>query len=107
MLRVLFIIAFVTLIITILSSIFYSLHTFFEPQKRFHKFGIVGKPRPNGKYLGKKIEKKKKKKNEDENFQLFIQNSYNLQNLITKTIVLSANENIFGGKFLNIKLNTH
>ena len=62
MLRVLFIIAFVTLIITILSSIFYSLHKFFEPQKRFHKFGIVGKPRPNGKYLGKKIEKKKKKK---------------------------------------------
>ena len=50
---------------------------------------------------------KKKKKNEDENFQLFIQNSYNLQNLITKTIVLSANENIFWGKFLNIKLNTH
>ena len=41
-------------------------------------------------------------KNEDENFHLFLKNSYSLQNLITKISILSNRENI--GNFFFEKL---
>ena len=53
-----------------------------------------------GEYLKNyKIENKKKKtkKNEDEHFQLFIYNSYDLQNLITKISICSHHEVIVFG----------
>ena len=45
------------------------------------------------KEIFRKTRIKIKKKNEDENSQLFIQNSYSLQNLIAKTSILSDHKN--------------
>ena len=48
---------------------------------------IVGKPTPSGIL-------QKKRKNENENFQRFIKNSYNFQILIPKTSILSDHEKV-------------
>ena len=47
------------------------------------------------KEIFRKTRIKIKKKNEDENSQLFIQNSYSLQNLIAKISILSDHKNGF------------
>lgn len=48
----------------------------------------------NEEHFGKK-EELELKKNEEKNLQLFMQNSYRLQILLTKSSILSDHENVF------------